>query len=162
MGTRPSHKIASTQTSNHITMHVTFTSQMHIPPSMPVVQNLAHWFRPPVNTEIWLKILRGTFPCEELPLTRKWWHFRISIKAALGWDVFDPDSWLAACVCHLMLFLWTVVRSLSVVWLSEARRSRFWKRSLALMPFWAACLGTSSFPPNVRLPLAPSYTNSTG
>lgn len=72
-------------------------------------------------------------------------------------------STLKTCsVYYLMLFLWRVFRSLSVLWVSEARRSRFWKRSLALIPFWAACLGTSSFPPNVRLPLALSYTNSTG
>lgn len=67
--------------------------------------------------------------------------------------IFSPD---------LMLFLCRVFRSFSVLWVSEARRSRFWKRSLALMPFWAACLGTSSLPPNVKLPLALSYTNSTG
>lgn len=51
---------------------------------------------------------------------------------------------------------------MSVDWVSEARRSRFWKRSLALMPFWAVCLGTSNLPPKVKLDLAPSYTNSTG
>lgn len=51
---------------------------------------------------------------------------------------------------------------MSVDWVSEARRSRFWKRSLALMPFWAACLGTSNLPPKVRLDLVPSYTKSTG
>lgn len=51
---------------------------------------------------------------------------------------------------------------MSVDWVSEALRSRFWKRSLALMPFWAVCLGTSSLPPNVRLDLAPSYTKSSG
>lgn len=38
-------------------MRVTLTSQMHIPPSMPVVQNLVHWFRPPSSTEISLKYL---------------------------------------------------------------------------------------------------------
>lgn len=63
---------------------------------------------------------------------------------------------------YLILFLCRVFRSLSVDWVSEARRSRFWKRSLALMPFWVVCLGTSNLPPNVRLDLAPSYTNSTG
>lgn len=33
---------------------LTFTSQMLMPPSMPVVQNWEHLAFPPVSTEIWL------------------------------------------------------------------------------------------------------------
>lgn len=94
---------------------------MHIPPSMPVVQNLAHWFRPPVNTEIWLKILRGTFPYEELLLTRKWWHFRISIKAALGWHYTN-------CTVH------THMCSFLVTFKHLDLQSRLMTCSLCLLP----------------------------
>ncbi len=46
---------------------VTLTSQMPIPPSMPVVQNLVHWFRPPSSTEIWLKYcLRQVKVCAQV------------------------------------------------------------------------------------------------
>lgn len=34
---------------------LTLTSQMPIPPSMPVVQNLVHWLLPPSSTEISLE-----------------------------------------------------------------------------------------------------------
>lgn len=33
---------------------LTFTSQMLMPPSMPVVQNCEHFALPPLSTEIWL------------------------------------------------------------------------------------------------------------
>lgn len=33
----------------------TFTSQMLMPPSMPVVQNFEHLALPPLSTEIWLQ-----------------------------------------------------------------------------------------------------------
>lgn len=34
---------------------LTFTSQMLMPPSMPVVQNCEHLAFPPLSTEIWLQ-----------------------------------------------------------------------------------------------------------
>lgn len=34
---------------------LTFTSQMLMPPSMPVVQNCEHLALPPLSTEIWLQ-----------------------------------------------------------------------------------------------------------
>lgn len=115
---------------------VTLTSHMHIPPSIPVVQNLVHWFLPPASTDIWLKRLH--------------WDPTGMRMAPLLWNVQKPIPH------YLMLFLCRVFRSLSVDWVSEARRSRFWKRSLALMPFWAVCLGTSNLPPNIRLDFPPS------
>lgn len=39
---------------------LTLTSQMLIPPSMPVVQNWEHLSFPPVSTEIWLWVHRGS------------------------------------------------------------------------------------------------------
>ena len=154
---------------------LTLTSQMPIPPSMPVVQNLVHWFLPPSSTEISLKYsLRQVKLCAHthggrsktnLFKQRRWSCALLKyVKISRYCWVQVVHYYFTSCIFSpdLMLFLCRVFRSFSVLWVSEARRSRFWKRSLALMPFWAACLGTSSLPPNVKLPLAPSYTNSTG
>lgn len=39
---------------------ITLTSQMLMPPSIPVVQNWEHLSFPPVSTEIWLWVQRGS------------------------------------------------------------------------------------------------------
>lgn len=43
----------------HTGTGLTFTSQMLMPPSMPVVQNWEHLAFPPVSTEIWLQRGQG-------------------------------------------------------------------------------------------------------
>uniref|UniRef100_A0A0E9WL72 Uncharacterized protein n=1 Tax=Anguilla anguilla TaxID=7936 RepID=A0A0E9WL72_ANGAN len=81
---------------------------MAIPPSIPVVQNLAHLVFPPSKMEIWLML----FLCR--------------------------DSSTASLVSEVAFL------------------SMFWKRSLAVIPRWALCLGTSSFPLKVMVPFASS------
>lgn len=58
---------------------------MHIPPSMPVVQNLVHWFRPPSSTEISLKhLLRQVKLCVQA--------FDVSKKFTLFNRDYDDDA----------------------------------------------------------------------
>lgn len=46
---------------------LTLTSQMLMPPSIPVVQNWEHLSFPPVSTEIWLWVQKGSGNQSQVP-----------------------------------------------------------------------------------------------
>lgn len=69
---------------------------MHIPPSIPVVQNLVHWLRPPSNAEIWLKYL------EWFPHVRaNKWDGR-KIKLCLTEEMMKHQEW--SCTCKVQIY----------------------------------------------------------